>query len=193
MPRGGARPLRLATEPARPRPFLPLPAPGEAGAAAGRAGLNRGAPLPARSAMDFSELFKLSGLLGRFSPDGKCLVSGDRRPRGVPEESGAAPARRGLRGPLGPGGAPGNSRSRRGDRWGRPGACVQRREPLNSAPGRAPPNRAGPPRTGQGPPEPGSPWARRAPEREAEGAAIALWFLQTRNGVYWTACLLNGS
>lgn len=24
--------------------------------------------------MDFSELFKLSGLLGRFSPDGKCLV-----------------------------------------------------------------------------------------------------------------------
>ncbi|XP_042687263.1 WD repeat-containing protein WRAP73 isoform X5 [Centrocercus urophasianus] len=26
-------------------------------------------------AMDFSELFKLSGLLGRFSPDGKCLAS----------------------------------------------------------------------------------------------------------------------
>ena len=25
--------------------------------------------------MDFSELFKLSGLLGRFSPDGKCLVA----------------------------------------------------------------------------------------------------------------------
>lgn len=101
--------------------------------------------------MDFSELFKLSGLLGRFSPDGKCLVSGDRRPRGVPEGSGAAPARRGLRGPLGPGRAPGNSRSRRGDRWGRPGACVQRREPLNSAPGRAPPNRTAP-----GPPRPGA-------------------------------------
>lgn len=25
--------------------------------------------------MDFSELFKVSGLLGRFSPDGKCLAS----------------------------------------------------------------------------------------------------------------------
>lgn len=34
-------------------------------------------------AMDFSELFKLSGLLGRFSPDGKCLVSAGPRGGGA--------------------------------------------------------------------------------------------------------------
>lgn len=39
--------------------------------------------------MNFSELFKLSGLLGRFSPDGKCLVSVGRRQRGRAARDGA--------------------------------------------------------------------------------------------------------
>lgn len=103
-PAPGPPQLRLAT-PANPLPpFPPASAPGvRDGVAGGAGGFESAArrlfsPVP-RSAMNFSELFKLSGLLGRFSPDGKCLVSTGRcrlgrgGGGGVACATGAVPAR----------------------------------------------------------------------------------------------------
>lgn len=83
------------------RPGYTAPAPSarfrrgaRAGAAGGAGGFEpRSGPVPPPPgpAMDFSELFKLSGLLGRFSPDGKCLVSRGRRLRGIGGNRGRAP------------------------------------------------------------------------------------------------------
>lgn len=69
------------------------PASRRAGGAGGRAA----------GAMNFSEAFKLSGLLCKFSPDGKYLVSG-----------GAGPGGR-ARGTRGPGGGVGGGRPQLGD------------------------------------------------------------------------------
>lgn len=70
--------------------------------------------------MNFSELFKLSGLLGRFSPDGKCLVSAGRAQRGRAGRDGAVGAapERPLRG------AP-----RAGPGWAEGGRCGAAMEP----------------------------------------------------------------
>lgn len=70
VPRGG---------PSRAAPPLPAGPGGAERAVRSAAGSNPGGAAPA---MNFSELFKLSGLLGRFSPDGKCLVSGGRGEQG---------------------------------------------------------------------------------------------------------------
>lgn len=77
VPRGGL---------SRAAPPLPAGPGGEARGGRSAAGSNPGGAAPA---MNFSELFKLSGLLGRFSPDGKCLVSVGRGQRGRAARDGA--------------------------------------------------------------------------------------------------------
>lgn len=59
------------------------------GAGSGAGFPARGAVRPAAAAMNFSEVFKLSSQLCKFSPDGKYLVSG----RGAWAAGGACPPR----------------------------------------------------------------------------------------------------